>query len=208
MGADPIRQRLAPARFGVSEVRRPEGCDEDASAPFLTGRRIGHADRVSGPVDEQLLARHMRLPHRRRDALFPPAVALAKPAVGEALGLVAAILLPEQRQRDPAPLHLGMDPCPVRLSAHHRRRGSYRRKQSPLQLGIVDPVRDWPADSGDCRAADIVADRRLADPRRLSGQPPAHPQRVRQPQHVTYFPHRHSLRRHRSPPWLPGSPIR
>jgi hypothetical protein len=27
----------------------------------------------------------------------------------------------------------------------------------------------------------------------------AHPQRVRQTQHVTYFPHRHSLRRHRSP---------
>ena len=29
-------------------------------------------------------------------------------------------------------------------------------------------------------------------------------QRVRQTQHVTYFPHRHSLRRHRSPPGCQG----
>lgn len=50
----------------------------------------------------------------------------------------------------------------------------------------------------------VLADRRLADPRRLADKPPAHPQRVRQTQHVTYLPHRHSLRRHRSPPGCQG----
>ncbi len=35
-------------------------------------------------------------------------------------------------------------------------------------------------------------------------KPPAHPHRVRQTQHVTYLPHRHSLRWHRSPPGCQG----
>ena len=79
-----------------------------------------------------------------------------------------------------------------------------RRKQPPLQLGIIDLVRDRPAETRHGRPAHVLADRRLADPRRLADKPPAHPQRVRQTQHVTYLPHRHSLRRHRSLPGCQG----
>ena len=50
---------------------------------------IEHRDGIAGPIDEQLLAGHMRLAHRRRDALAPVAVPLAEPTVG-----VASSVLP------------------------------------------------------------------------------------------------------------------
>ena len=98
-----------------------------------------------------------------------------------------------------------MDVRPVRIGARRARRRIRRRKQPPLQLGIIDLVRDRPAETRHGRPAHVLADRRLADPRRLADQPPAHPQRVRQTQRVTYLPHRHSLRWHRSLPGCQGA---
>ena len=166
---------------------------------------IKHRDSIAGPIDEQLLARHMCLAHRRRDAFAPVAIPLAEPAVGVALGMLVSILLPEQRQRHAAPLHLRMDVRPVRIGARRRRTGLRQRKQPPLQFGIVDLVRDRPAQTRRGRTAHVLADRRLADPRRFADQPPAHPQRVGQTQRITYLPHRHSLCWHRSLPGCQGA---
>ena len=207
MCADPVRQRLGPARLGVGVVRRAERRDEDVRAMLHASRRIKNRHGVAGPVDEQLLAGNMRLAHRRRDALAPVAVPLAEPTVGVALGVLGAILLPEQSQRHTAPLQLRMNVRPVRLGARRARRRSRRRKQPPLQLGIFDLVRDRPAETRHGSPAHVLADRRLADPRRRANKPPAHPQRVRQTQRLAYLPHRHSLRRHRSLPGCQGKPI-
>src|SRR5674476_44443 len=193
------RQRLGPARLGVGVIGRAKRRDKDVRALLLASCRIKNRHGVAGPVDEQLLASKMRLAHRRRDALPPFAVPFAEPAVGVALGMLGAILLPEQSQRHAAPLQLRMNVRPVRLGACRARRRIRRRKQPPLQLGIIDLVQDRPAETRHGRTTHVLADRRLADPRRLAGKAPAHPQRVRQTQRVTYFPHRHSIRRHRSP---------
>src|SRR6266852_4443978 len=48
---------------------------------------------------------------------------------------------------------------------------------------------------------------RLADARRFADLPEAHPKRVLEPQHVTYFAHRQSLRWHREPRSVAGSLI-
>ena len=168
------------------------------------GRRIEYRHRVAGPVDEQLLAGNMRLPHRRRDALPPVAVALAEPAVGVALGVLGAILLPEQSQRHAAPLQLRMDVRPVRLDARRADAvsagGNNRRSSSASSIS-----------SGIGQLRPATAARRTYSPTAVlpipvasPTKPPAHPQRVRQTQHVTYLPHRHSLRRHRSPPGCQG----
>ena len=93
---------------------------------------------------------------------------------------------------------------PVRLGTRRAQHRSHRRKQPPLQLGIIYLVQDRPAETRHGRATHVLANRRLADPRRLADKAPAHPQRLRQTQHVTYLPHRHSLRRHRSPPGCQG----
>ena len=82
--ADPLRQRLAPAGLGVGVIGRPQHRDEDVSASLLTGRGVEHRHRVAGPIDEQLLAGSMRLPHRRRDRLQPIPIELAEVTVSGA----------------------------------------------------------------------------------------------------------------------------
>src|SRR3984893_3501689 len=84
-----------PMRAERSAERR----DEDVRPMLLASCRIKNRHGVAGPVDEQLLAGKMRLAHRRRDAVPPVAVALAEPAIGVALRVLSAVLLPEQRQR-------------------------------------------------------------------------------------------------------------
>ena len=65
VGADPLRQRFAPARLGIGVVGCPQHRDEDVGAALLTGRRVEHRHRGARPIDEQLLAGSVRLPHRR-----------------------------------------------------------------------------------------------------------------------------------------------
>ena len=108
-------------------------CARDAPA----GRGFEHRHGVAGPVDEQLLAGHMRLPHRRRDALAPVAVPLAEPAVGVALACSARYSCQSKaasRRAASAPHGCGTNPA----AAVPASRRSRRRKQPPLQLGIVD----------------------------------------------------------------------
>jgi hypothetical protein len=45
----------------------------------LAGHHIDDRHRAAGPVDEQLVARQMRLPHRRREALTPFPIGLTVP---------------------------------------------------------------------------------------------------------------------------------
>ena len=205
MRADPVGQRLAPARLGVGVVRRAERRDEDvrACSSPVVGSNTG--DRVARPVDEQLLAGKMRLPHRRRDALPPVAVALAEPAVGVAFGVLGAILLPEQRQRHaraasaPHGCATSPDRCAPRRRLHPLG-GNNRRSSSASSIA-----------SGIGQLRPATAARRTYSPTAVlpipvasPTKPPAHPQRMRQAQHVTYLPHRHSLRWHRSPPGCQG----
>jgi hypothetical protein len=197
MRRDPVCQRLAPARLRVGEVRSPKRSHEDMRPPLLTACRVGQRDGVARPVDEQLVAGHMRLPHRRRKAPAPRTVAFAEPAVGAALRMFDAILLPQQHQRHAATLELRMDVRPVRLMTLSPFRRVPRRKQPPLQLGIIDLVRQRPAQARYRRTAQVIADRCLADSRRLADKPPAQPHLISQTQYVSYLPHRHSLRRHR-----------
>ena len=170
--ADPVRQRLRPARLGIREVRRAQGRNEDVRLMHLARRRVGHPDRVAGPVDEQSLARQMRLPHRRRDRLLPDLVQLAEPRVAVAVRVLGQILLPQQRQGHAAPLQLDLDRWPVdgRTGALAVADG---RKQPPIKLGIIDPVRNRPADPGRLRPAHIFGRLRLADAGCLADLPVA-----------------------------------
>ena len=85
VGADPLGQRLAPAGFGVGVIGGPQHRDEDVGAPLHAGRGVEHRHRVARPVDEQLLAGSMRLPHRRRDGLPPIPIEIAEAAIAVAV---------------------------------------------------------------------------------------------------------------------------
>src|SRR5262245_26855310 len=80
----------------------------------LIGSSLRYLQLRAGVIDKHPLAGDMRLAHRRRDALLPGPVQVAKTRVRVPAGMLLAILLPEQLQRDARPLQLAMDLRPIR----------------------------------------------------------------------------------------------
>ena len=67
MGADPVGQRLGPARLGIGEIGGAHDGDENLRRTDLTGEPVNdHRHRVAGVIDKQLVAADVGLPHRDR----------------------------------------------------------------------------------------------------------------------------------------------
>ena len=133
VGADPVRQRLAPGGLGVDEARCAEHGDEDLGTLDLAGRRVDHLHGVTGEVDEQPLARDVHLAQRRLQPPGPLAIQIAEPRVAEPVGCRRAVFLPQQRQRHVRPPQIAMHRGPVRDRALIGRHIRQRRKQQRLE---------------------------------------------------------------------------
>jgi hypothetical protein len=72
---------------------------------------------IYSEVDEELLTRHVRLPHRRCEALPPFAVKLTAARIAVTIRNFDAILLPQDHQRHTAPLRLLVHLDPIRNRA-------------------------------------------------------------------------------------------
>ena len=153
----------------------------------------------ASPVDEQLVTRHVRLPHRRREAPSPFAVKLAEAGIAVAVDMRGAMLLPQDHQRHAATLEFFVHLRPVGQPLRRALVEARRREQPPLQLGVADLWRDRPRDPDHLGAAHILGNRRLADARRLAHLADGQPELMCQPQHFTNLPHRHSRPGHRLP---------
>ena len=67
MSADPVSQRLGPARLGISEVGGAHDGDENLRRTRLAGKPVDdHRHRVAGVIDKPLVAADVGLPHRHR----------------------------------------------------------------------------------------------------------------------------------------------
>lgn len=88
---DPVRQALAEAGFGVGVVRGAEHGDEDLRTAHCTAEPVNHLHRVTGIVDEQLLAGDVNLAQGRFEAAGPFLVAFAEPRIAEAVGACVAM---------------------------------------------------------------------------------------------------------------------
>jgi hypothetical protein len=160
VGADPLGQCLAPARFRVGVIGSPQHGDEDVGATLLTRRGVEHRHGVAGPIDEQLLASGMRLPHRRRHGLAPIAIEVAKAAIAVAVDVLGLVLLPQQLQRHALPPQLLVDVVPIGLCPCRCGLERRRREQAPLQLGVVHPFRHRPGDADHAGTSLASAQRR------------------------------------------------
>ena len=64
MGADPVGQRLGPARLGIGEIRGAHDGDKNLRRSDLAGKPVNdHRHRVAGVIDKQLVAADVSLPH-------------------------------------------------------------------------------------------------------------------------------------------------
>ena len=149
--ADPISERLGPARLGVGEAGGAEHGDKDLCRPDLAAESVDdHRHRVAGVIDKQLVAAGMGLPHRDRDARGPAPVQLAEPRVPVPFGMPLDVLVPQDLQRDVFALQLAVNRGPVGLGAAAvALLGADRGEELCFQRGIGHLGRQRPAEPGD-----------------------------------------------------------
>jgi hypothetical protein len=158
MRADPVGQALRPGRLGVGVVGGPEHRHEDLRGADLPAGRIDDLHRLPGVVDEQLLPGAVGLAHHHVERPAPGLVALAEPAVAEALGMRGPVLLPQQHQRHAGTAQLLMHRRPVRHHAGVGRHRRWRRKQPPLQLPIAQGLGQGPTQPRGGKAPLVLPD--------------------------------------------------
>src|SRR5258707_2081572 len=199
MGADPIGQRLAEPSLGECVIRRPHDRDEDLGRAHLPGEPVEHRHGIAGEVHEQLFSGRVVLPHGRRDPVAPFDVEVAETAVAVAVvGMVAAIFLPQQRQRYAAAAQVSMDMSQIRKRLRSRRIVPGWRKELALQRRVVDLLRYRPADANHRGATNILRNRRATNPDRPGDHPIARPTGILQAKNFSNLPHRQSLGGHRT----------
>jgi hypothetical protein len=151
------------------EARGAEHGDEDLRHADLPGEPVNdHRDPVARVIDEQPLARRVRLPHRRRQLRFKTAIEFAKPRIAVTAGVGRDIFVPDDQQSDVLALQLPMDRGPVRLgvaavSPFASAIGVKRR----LQFGVADPLRQRPR-----KPSAVQTTQRLSNRRRREAKTP------------------------------------
>lgn len=93
--AQPVGQLLRPGGLGIGVGTGPEHGDEDLRLTHLARGAIDHAERLTGVIDEALLARHMMLTQDEVLRGEPAAVLIAEDTVLPAIGLRRLVLLPQ-----------------------------------------------------------------------------------------------------------------
>lgn len=136
--------------------------DEHLGVTYLAGGLADDRHGRPAVVDEQLLAGAVDLAHAAPLTAAPGAVVLAELAV--AVGLVAVdldVLRPQQLQGHALALERLVNLEVVRRREAQRRR--LGREQLRLQRRLVGAIRQRPADAGDLRQADVLADHALGE---------------------------------------------
>ncbi len=157
MGRNPVRQRLRPGSLGIGVVRRTQHGDEDLGLAQLAGDGIDYRRGLPGIVDEELLAGAVGLPHDDVELLTPGTVVVTEPGVLVAAGVQRLVLKPQQVQRDGlGAFEFTMHLDPIRYRALAGIGG--HREETSFEFGLVDPIRQWPGETGLLEAFEIVAD--------------------------------------------------
>ena len=166
VGADPVSQRLGPARLGVGEVGGAHDRDENLRRTDLAGEPIDdHRHRVAGVIDKQLVAADVGLPHRHRQSRCPAAVQLAEARIAIPFGAALDVLVPQHRQGDVLALELAVNLSPIGLDVTPMALlGAGGSKQRRLQRGVGHLSRQWPAQPGSRQSLQRQPDSRRRNP--------------------------------------------
>jgi hypothetical protein len=99
VGTDPVLQFLTRGGFGVGVVAGSQDGDEDRSLVLRTALRVIDGDRVPSIIHKELLTRLVFLAQHHIQVPPPLLVELTEAAVGVAIRMGLAILLPRQLER-------------------------------------------------------------------------------------------------------------
>lgn len=146
-----VGHRLAWRRAGVGVAGDARGGHKDVGAAA-----VGERDGGAGVINEQLLAGAVDLTHRALELSGEAAVVLAqlRVAVGLAIGIVGAMLLPQEHQRHTLAAQFLVQVAVVRL--HVLSRAFWRNEQAPLQRRLINPLDRSPIQARRCGQAKVL----------------------------------------------------
>jgi hypothetical protein len=161
MGVNPIGKRLRPTGEGESEARCAQHRYEDLRLAQFPRVAVNHdGNPISRVIDEQPLARRVRLPHRRRQLRFKAAIEFAKARVAVTAGIGRDIFVPDDQQRDMLAFQLTMHRRPSRLRVTPMSSlASAIGVERLLQLGVAQTFPKRPRKPGARQPAQRLPDR-------------------------------------------------
>jgi len=198
--ANPVGQRLCPARLGIGVARGTHDRDKDLRLSDLATAAVDQLEPLAGIVDEHALAGGMALSHRWRQPTLPGPVQLAPTAIAIATGFGGPIFFPQQHQRDAGPAKFAMDMCPIRLGfATPALRRAGAGVQHRFQHAVRQCCRQRPGKPRGRGAFEGESHRAAGDPERASNRPFGRATLVFEAQDLSHTSHRHFLGWHRLP---------
>ncbi len=102
MSPQPVFQSLAPSGFGVGAVAGAQHGHEDGGFALRSALRVKDGDGVAGVIDEELFARLVLVAQHHIQMAVPAMIEFREAAVALAVGVVLAVFLPLQEQRQAA----------------------------------------------------------------------------------------------------------
>lgn len=145
VGADPVRQGLAPGGLGVGVIGRTHHRHKDLRLMDLTGGAVIDGHSVPGIVHEQLFTGSMVLPHHQVQLALPGPVMVAEPTVLVAIRIGFPELLPKQEQGDVLAPELIVDSFSIRTAPGLCWQIRWWTEQSLLQLSFTQTLWQRPA---------------------------------------------------------------
>jgi hypothetical protein len=166
MGADPVGQRLGPARLGIGEIGGAHHGDKNLRRTDLAGEAVDdHRHRVAGVIDKQLVAADMGLSHRDRQSRCPAAVQLAEARIAIPLRGSLDVLVPQHRQGDVLAFQLAVNLSPIGLGMPPMAPlGAGGREERRHQRGVGHLGRQWPAQPSTRQSLQRQPDSRRRNP--------------------------------------------
>ena len=180
----PVGHGLAWRRAGVGVAGGAQGGHEDVGAAA-----VGERDGGAGVIDEQLLAGAVDLAHRALELPGEAAVIFAelRVAVGLAIGIVGAVLLPQEHQRHALAAQFLVQVAVVGLDVLSRT--FWRNKQAPLQRRLINALDRRPIQARRCGQAKVLGHGSLRHPQCSSDLPVRQLGVELQTQYIFYLTH-------------------
>ncbi len=152
----PVQELLGGEGLGVEVVRRPGDGDEQLGVEcHLAGSLVIDGDRLAREVDEELLARPVLLAHDDVDLSPKGPIQVGELAVAVTVGMVLAVLEPEQLQGHALSPQLDVDVLPVWSGPDDPLRHDWREQQL-LERVVVELVGERPGQARRDSTHDVV----------------------------------------------------
>ena len=152
----PVFTALGAGHLDIGVITRAERRHEHLTGVGAPGSRVGDRESETSVIDEELFFCQVELLHRQTGDDLPVAVMGGESRVLHAFRVLAAVLLPEQKARDPFSPQFTVDLSPIWPQSAIRFWLFTLAKEQRFELQITQLWRERPGQSSSISALQVV----------------------------------------------------